>query len=399
MKILVLPGTIWQIPLIKRIKAMGYEVHVANPVKNEEVCQPADGYCQSDIFDYDTIITYCKHNKIQVVMSDECDIATEAVAQINAALGARCLTPELAKLFTNKFEMREFCRKHDLFPIPYKLCRSVEEAKDFFDNLGSSAIMKPLDSNASHGVFTVKTQLDIDLHFKETMRFSRHSKGVLLEKYIEGTEFTVDGIMTPQGHVTMAISEKGHYKHNTNISNSLYFSQQNANYDYDLLRKTNDHLLNISRLPFGLTHVEYKFSTGKFYLIEMAARGGGNLISAIIAPFMSGIDNYRYMIHSALDSNYAEPIKANINNDRTAILKFFDFPYEYGTVRAIRGEDYLQSEPAIKSYRLNFGVGDCLDPPENDSSRAGYYILCANSKEECDKIARNIDERFEIVFQ
>ena len=37
---------------------------------------------------------------------------------------------------------------------------------------------------------------------------------------------------------------------------------------------------------------------GKYYLIEIGARGGGNLISAVIVPLMSGVDNYAYLVDS-----------------------------------------------------------------------------------------------------
>ena len=399
MKIMVLPGTIWQVPLMNKIKSMGHELYLANPVKNKGVYEIADHFLETDIFAYDTIISYCKSEGIDIVMSEECDVATDAVARYNKALGANCISEEIANLFTNKFRMREFCKEHGFNPIPHCRCRTQFEAVEFYRQNGPKLIMKPLDSNASHGVFTIQSEKDIAEKFDETLRFSRNSKAVLLEKYIEGTEFTVDGIMTENGHVTLAISEKGHYEHNDNIANSLFFTQQNPRFNYDLLRKTNDELLNATGLPFALTHVEYKFQDGKYYLIEMAARGGGNLISAIIAPFMAGVDNYDYLIKKTLDANYSCMITADIDNDRTAILKFLDFPCEGGVVKAIHGEDYLQNDPRIKSYKLNFSVGDYIHQPESDSVRIGYYIICADTREEFDEVTRNISEKLKIDLE
>ena len=247
--------------------------------------------------------------------------------------------------------------------------------------------------------FVILSEEDIAEKFDDTLRFSRNSKAVLLEKYVEGTEFTVDGIMTENGHVTLAISEKGHYEHNDNIANSLFFTHQNPRFDYDLLRKTNDELLNATGIPFALTHVEYKFHAGKYYLIEMAARGGGNFISAIIAPFMSGVDNYDYLIKKTLNANYSCKITADIDNDRTAILKFLDLPCEGGVVKSIQGEDYLQNDSRIKSYKLNFSVGDYIHQPESDSVRIGYYIICADTREEFDEVTKNISEKLKIDLE
>ncbi|MGM9660990.1 MAG: ATP-grasp domain-containing protein [Faecousia sp.] len=399
MKIMVLPGTIWQVPLMKKIKSMGHELYLTNPQKNEGVYEIADHFLEADIFAYDTIISYCKKEMIDVVMSEECDVATDAVAKINKEIGANCISAEMAELFTNKYKMREFCSARNINPIPHKLCKTIDDAYAFYRENGPKAIMKPIDSNASHGVFTINSEDDIIKGFDETLSFSRNTKAVLLEKYIEGTEFTVDGIMTQKGHITLAISEKDHYKHNDNIANSLFFTQQNPKFDYTLLRNTNDALLNATGLPFGLTHVEYKFMDGTFYLIEMAARGGGNLISAIIAPFMGGVDNYDYLIHRTLDENYDSNISVDIDNDRTAILKFLDLPCEGGIVKAIHGEDYLRRESRIKSYRLNFSVGDFIHQPECDSVRIGYYIICAETRAEFDEVTENISVRFGIDIE
>ena len=356
MKIMVLPGTVWQVPLMKRIKSMGHELYVTNPVKIAEVYEVADYFFQSDIFAYDAIVSYCINEKIDVVMSDECDIATDAIARYNRAIGANCITEEMAALFTNKYLMREFCQKKDINPIPHTLCQNSEEACAFFKQYGPKLIMKPLDSNASHGVFTICCEEDIKVNFEETLYFSRNEKAVL-------------------------------------------FTQRNERYDYDLLRRTNDELINATGLPFGLTHVEYKYMDGKYYLIEMAARGGGNLISAIIAPFMSGIDNYEFLIRRTLDKNYVLNKNVDINNDRIAILKFLDLPCKGGIVKAIHGEDFLSKEERIKSYKLNFRVGDYIHQPENDSVRIGYYIICAESKNEFDKITRAINEHLIIEVE
>ena len=56
---MVLPGTIWQVPLMNKIKSMGHELYLANPVKNKGVYEIADHFLETDIFAYDTIISYC----------------------------------------------------------------------------------------------------------------------------------------------------------------------------------------------------------------------------------------------------------------------------------------------------------------------------------------------------
>lgn len=104
---------------------------------------------------------------------------------------------------------------------------------------------------------------------------------MLAERYIVGKEFTIDGMAYNGVHHSLAVSEKAHFPYNKNIASELRFSYSNENYDYEELRKNHDQLINRTGLSFGLTHAEYKYEDGKYFLIEMAARGG-ELISRLI---------------------------------------------------------------------------------------------------------------------
>lgn len=59
-------------------------------------------------------------------------------------------------------------------------------------------------------------------------------------------------------------------------------------------------LISGTGIKYAITHSEYKFEDGDYYLIEMAARGGGSRIASDIVPFMSGVDNYQLLINAAL---------------------------------------------------------------------------------------------------
>ena len=122
---------------------------------------------------------------------------------------------------------------------------------------------------------------------------------VIAEQYITA-EFTIDGVFVNGKHHSLAISKKDHFAYNSNIASELLFSNQDDQYDYDVLRRTNDQLMNLAGNVIGLTHNEYKYQDGVFYLIEMAARGGGTCIASDIVPMISGVDNYMLYIDQAL---------------------------------------------------------------------------------------------------
>ncbi len=395
-----MPGTNWQIPLINKIKELGHKVLVVNPAKDSPAFKYADDYLQSDIFDWEKVYNYAKNNKVDAVMSDECDIAMPMIAKLNSELKLNGMSEETAHLYTDKYLMREFCKKHKLnYPL-YKLCKTQEEAIKFFNDTNTKLIIKPLDSNASHGVFIINTVDDIKKHFDETLSFSRIEKSVLLEQYIEGTEFTIDGIKTPNNHYTLAISQKDHFKHNTSIANELFFTHSNPNFDYEKLKQTNDGFVLNTDLQFGFTHAEYKYQNGKFYLIEIAARGGGNMISSTITQFLSGYDTYKYIIDCYLGNVYDQDFSIpETHKQKSAVLKFFNTPNNGGIVKGFKGLDYLENEKDIKAYKMNFSIGDKIENCVSDSARIGFYIACSENQEKLKTIMNNVDDKFSIILE
>lgn len=398
-KILVFPGTQWQVPLIEKIQGMGHQALVVNPDPKAPGMKKADICLISDIFDKERVVEFGRDQKVDAVMSDECDIAMNMVAELGKVFNVPAMDEETAALFTDKFLMREFSKRHGLKYPEYKFCKTVDDAIALQKEINKPIIIKPLDSNASHGVFKCSNENEIREHFAESMSFSRVEKSVLAERFIVGTEFTIDGVKTPNAHYTMAISEKKHFAHNESIANELLFSHYNPNFDYDKLRATNDAFVMKSNLQFGFTHAEYKFEDGEFYLIEIAARGGGNMISSCITQYMTGYDTYRYLVECATSNVHDEDFSLRPEyKERAAVLKFFETPGGGGKVTQIKGIDYLDNEPDIKHYKLNFKIGDTIENALNDSVRIGFYIVCSENMQKLREVMDNVQRNFQIIY-
>lgn len=356
--VIVLAGTKWQIPLIQKLKEKGCRVIVFNALPDSPAFPYADEYQIVDILDRERCLELAMKYNPDAIMSEECDIAVPSVTFLSEKMGLVSIGMDMGELYTNKYKMRLFGRKHD-FDTPFFVkCSTKEEAVKTFQAFGRKMILKPMDANSSRGVYSVECENDILLHFKDSISFSKIERSILLEEYIEGTEFTVDGIKTEKGHLSLAISEKKHYAYNENIACSLYFSHKSSRYDYDRLRSINDRFVMLSGLPFGLTHAEYKYKNGRFYLIEIGARGGGNLISASIVPLLSGVDTYDYLIDKTMGRECNENIKIDDKfTERCAVLSFFNTDGREGIVKEIRGEEYLEKCESILAYSVSCKKG------------------------------------------
>ena len=396
--VIVLPGSLWQIPIIEKSKSMGYRTLVINPYEDSPAFPYADGYLQSDIFDKEKVIQYCIKEKADAVISEECDIAMPLIAELGEELSLSTIDKKSAHLFTDKSAMRMFCKKECIPSPDFQLCETAKEVEKFWSEQKAPIVMKPLDSNSSRGIFVVNSKEKIQKYFQKTLSFSRVHKAILAERYIEGTEFTVDGIKTPKRHYTLAISEKRHFSYNPNIACELYFTGNNEKYDYSMLALQNDRFVSCSPLQFGLTHAEYKYENGKFYLIEIAARGGGNLISSHIVPFLSGIDNYQYLLNCYLGKvTSPDFVVSEKYKNRSAVLRFFEVPKRGGIVERIDGQEILENTSEVIKYQFNFNIGDYLVDAATDADRVGYYIACCENRQRLDELMRQIQNNVRII--
>lgn len=398
--VMVMPGTVWQVSLIKSLKKRGYRVAVVHPFEDAPAFAYADEIVYADILDKEAVLEAARKLGVVAVMSDECDIATPTLAYVSTQLGLPTQTEAMARLYSDKSLMRDFCKEHDL-PYPaYKVCENLEQALSFYRSLGKKMIIKPIDANSSRGVFSVESEKELVERFEDSIKYSHRRHAVICERYISGAEFSVDGILVPQGHVCLAISEKQQFDYNQNLDCSLRFSYHNPKYDYDRLREINNKYVEASGLPFGFTHAEYKYEDGEFYLIEIGARGGGNLISSHIVPALIGLDNYGLLI----DMFVGNPITTKIDvealqTDKVAVLQFFDTTEEGGKVKAVKGLDYLASKKEVLFYKFNFEVGDVIHRPTDGGNRIGFYLACTDDAAAMNRLQSEIEQKVVIEYE
>lgn len=399
-KVLVIPGSEAQVPLIEKLHEFGYCVICIDPHQNAPAFEYADICERGDILDKSFCLKVAKEYNVIAVISDECDIAMPTVAFVSDKIGLPGISTDLAALYTNKYMMRCFCEENGM-PYPkYKQCETVKEAIDFFAQLKQKKmIMKPLDSNSSRGVYTIVSQQMICDYFGQTRSFSKTANAVLCEEYIEGEEFTVDGIVLSGKHYSLAVSKKKHYQYNPNIAYELFFSYDDEKYDYEKLRQQNNFYVEKTGLVSGLTHAEYKFNGKEFVLIEIGARGGGNFISSHIVPALCDIDIYQVLIDSIFKCETETYIFKKMSKNKCAVLRFWDVPCEGGKVVDIQGEDLLRKLPQVLLFKFRFKRGDFICQADNDSARVGFYIAVCDSRDELNRTVEYIQNTVKIILE
>ena len=109
-RLLIIAGGTWQVPLIKKAKELGFEVVNSNLYEDSIGFQYADFGEVSDVKDKDKNLEIAKRYQVDGVITDQSDIAVPTVAYVATKLGLPTIGEDKAALFTDKFQMREFCK-------------------------------------------------------------------------------------------------------------------------------------------------------------------------------------------------------------------------------------------------------------------------------------------------
>lgn len=246
----------------------------------------------------------------------------------------------------------------------------LQEALDY---VGFPAIIKPYDFGGSGGVILAHNFVQAQSALAEAQKLiATHKKNFgiagdkyLIEEYIDSEdEVSVEVICYNNQYKVIAITEKY-------LSPKPWFSEmahivpshRNANTALRTLAKQACKALDIE---FGLAHVEIKIKDGAFYIIEAAARPGGDgIMDQIERSF--GLNPYALHISAYLGNDV---LATQIPNARgTAGIAFLKAPP--GRIEKIKKPSTLELDEHITSLEISAKIGQISVPPHNWSAREG----------------------------
>jgi len=375
--VLVLPGGRFQVPLIQKARALGYWTVCADRDGNCAGSLEADEFHSIGLNEEKQLLELARTIQPVGIVTDQTDAGVKVVARLAENLKLPGIGTRCAQLYTDKSLMREFGRSHGFATPDFRLCLDLGSAQSAARELSFPLVLKPIDNQSSKGVHRVNNAEELAARWPDAWR---HTTGetVLLEQFVDGVEFTAEGFMGANRHRTLGISEKRHYRECPMVACSLQYTPANNRFDYEELRCAHDAWVEESGLPFGMTHAEYKFARGRYYMIEVAARGGGTRIASDIVPWISGVDSQEWLLASAC-GNAPDPTNFNLAG-RCALLEFFHFPP--GRILSIKGVEKTRRMPGVREVIFGYEVGDSLPSVTNDTTRQGHFILLTDTESE-----------------
>lgn len=386
---LIIGGSRWQTDIIRRAAEMNLRTVVTDIAAEAPGRAFADEFVQIDTNDREGLLEIARARKVDLVLAEQSDRVVPVAAYLNERLDLPGIRPATARVFTDKYAMRNALAGSGL-PMPrYAEVATAAEALGAADDFGYPVVLKPKNSQSSLGVFKVDDADELRAQFADSLQESRDGR-ILVEEFVAGVEVTVEGFSLGGRCTALAISEKEHYEFNPCVARRLAYPPR---FDTARIRETAERVVDTLGLNFGINHAEYRVRDGVPHLVEVAARGGGNRIASAIVPHVSGVDVYELLIRSLLGERVEMPPRTA----RAANLEFLHF--KPGKVRAVRGLEEACARGLVREIELHFAPGDTIEPPRDDKTRLGYFISLGETRAEIDEKAAQVKELVRVEYE
>lgn len=202
---IVVGGGPYQYFITKYLKDHFKKVYIVNPV--ETPTTKLGDIIPFDINDIKNIIKMIKSTKIDLIISDQSDVAVIPVAELSRHFNLPHNPITSLNKFVNKLEMYEHAKDIGINVLDFYKVESLNDLK----NIKYPFVLKPSDSTNSRGVYKINNKSEVEKFFFKSLEFSK-SKVLIAQKYSDSkNQITVEGICTNGTHQTIISSKKQDY--------------------------------------------------------------------------------------------------------------------------------------------------------------------------------------------
>ena len=310
-KVMMLGGNYFQMTAVKAAKRLGCRVIDVDYLPDNPAHKYADEYYDISTVDREAVLAKARELGIDGIVSYASDVSAPTAAYVSEQMGLPTNPLESVTIMTNKALFREFLLKNG-FPAPQgRSFTDCGEASEYAISLGCEVVVKPVDSSGSKGVNRLEPGFAEEAFreaFDEAFSYSL-SGTVIVEQFIRRKGYQIDGdIFVVGGEIKFwGICDQHH-----DMDCSAYaptghsFPPTQAMEHQMEARAQIERVLRLLKMHMGAYNTEYIVSEdGVVYLLEIAPRNGGNLITDAIRA-ASGVDLAEYTVKAALGEDCSD---------------------------------------------------------------------------------------------
>jgi biotin carboxylase len=295
-------------------------------------------------------------------------------AQAAERLGLRYHSPQAAKAAANKLLSRECFRAAGMLAPEFRRLSPAVIPSRY------PCVVKPLDGSASCGVIRANNLEEFLAAAERTVRMGFEE--LLVEDYIPGREFALEGIATRGKLTTLALFDKPDPLEGPFFEESIYRTPSVEDETIQArIRETAQAAVTALGLTDGPVHAEMRVNDRGVWMLEVAGRPIGGLCARVLRFGVEGLE--RLLLRHALGEDISS---ARLSPGAHGVM-MIPIP-RAGIYHGAAGLEDARRVSGIEDIVITAKVGQALVPLPEGSSYLGFIFSRAESPENAERALR-----------
>ena len=300
---------------------------------------------------------------------------------------------EAARAAANKLLSREHFRAAGMLVPEFRRMPVAEPATA---GVRFPCVLKPLDSSASRGVIRANNREEFIAAAARIARMQAHDqeKDLIVEDYIPGREFALEGVVTAGKLQTLALFDKPDPLEGPYFEETIYLtpSREPLNVQRSI-RETAQAAVTALGLTDGPVHAEMRVNEHGVWILEAAARPIGGLCARVLRFGAPHLTLEQLLLRHALGEDVSNAVLAPGSHG----VMMIPIPHA-GVYRGVQGLEDARRIPGVEDIVITAKEGQELLPLPEGSTYLGFLFVRDSSADLVLDGLGQAHERLQFVF-
>jgi biotin carboxylase len=366
-------GSRSQLGLLEQARALGHAVCVIDGAETAPLLAEADHRIVRSFADVDGVLGELEQLGIEpaAVATMGSDQAVLPTARLAERLGLPGLPVRTAEIVADKRKMRAAFEAGGVASPRGRDITGPDAGA--LEEVGLPAVVKPVDGSGQRGVTEIRRADELPAAVERALAASRAGAAVL-ERYVEGDEYTVNGFLLEGEYFPMSVTQRRlHPPPPLGVCIAHRFpSNLSTSQEHDLFDLAHEASRAVG-IESGPSYVQVRVQGADAAVIEVGARLGGGK-DAELAKLVTGFDAIRANVLWALGELTRDDLAPADATARWGQVRFVVAPP--GRITRLDASPALRLE-GVHEAGFYWQEGMVLPPLTSGAERLGYLLLTA----------------------
>jgi len=398
-KIMLLGGSRYLFPIIKKAHELGLYVITADFLPNNDAHKFADEYVNVSIIEKENVLIVAQEKKIDGIISFACDPGVTTAAYVAEKMNLPFQgSYESVCILQDKGKFRQFLIDNNFNCPNAKSYSDINAPFKDIDYFNWPVIVKPVDSAGSKGCTKVEKPEDLPSAIQYALENGHNNHFIIedflsFESYHSSTDpFTVDGKLKCVSYSDQLFDKDAD---NPYTPAFIIWPTTMKQEHQDYLTSEIQRLMNLLHMKTGIYNIETVVGKGgKPYIMEVSPRGGGCKIAELqqMAFCSNEIENE---IRKAVGMPLLELEERPIEGHWCEMIVHAR-PGQQGVFE--RMDIHKDMQDKVRTIDMSTKKGDVVHPFTGANMALGDMFLQFNSREELDNAIADTTKWLDIAL-